>query len=140
MTMSGLDNSAKTALKDARTSARERGAGSVEPLDVIVAAMRTSPSVAERACAPYGLTWEELHGQAAPQPPKRGLGRLLQRPVSFTDEARAVLLRATGLAGDSDVTARHLAAAALEQHDDRVGEVLAAHGTTADQVGQSLLA
>lgn len=48
--------------------------------------------------------------------------------------------KTTLLAGDGDVTARHLAAAALEQHDDRVDEILAAHGTTADQVGQSLLA
>ena len=137
--MAAIDDGAKAVLKDARVSARQRGACSAEPLDVLIAAIRTSPQVTELIAAPHQLTWEELSAQDASPPRYRGLGRLLHGPVVFSDETKAILLRATALAADGDVTARHLAAAALEQHDSRVDEVLTLHGTTADRLHQALL-
>lgn len=39
--MAAIDDGAKAVLKDARVSARQRGARSAEPLDVLIAAIRT---------------------------------------------------------------------------------------------------
>ncbi|WP_103062966.1 hypothetical protein [Actinomyces qiguomingii] len=128
--MSGMDESAKTVLKDARAVAKERGAGNAEPLDVFVAALRTSREVEALVGSPHRLSWEELVKEATADAPRRGLGRLLPRPIGFDDRAKAASVRAVALAVDSAVSARHLAAAALEQDDARLNEYLEAHGTS----------
>lgn len=128
--MAGMDESAKTVLKDARAAAQERGAHNAEPLDVFIAALRTSPEVEALVGTSHQLSWEELMKEATADAPRRGLGRLLRRPVGFDDRAKAASVRAVALAVDSDVSARHLAAAALEQDDARLNEYLEAHGTS----------
>ncbi|SDN18904.1 hypothetical protein SAMN05216355_101126 [Actinomyces ruminicola] len=137
--MAGMDESAKTVLKDARAVARERGARNAEPLDVFVAALRTSPEVEALVGTPHRLSWEELTQEATADVPRRGLGRLLPRPVGFGDRAKAASMRAVALAVDSDVSARHLAAAALEQDDARLNEYLVAHGTSWNRLVEMLV-
>ena len=44
--MSGFTQSAKTVLKDSRNATRQRGASQATALDVLIAAIRSSPSVA----------------------------------------------------------------------------------------------
>ncbi|MDO4899901.1 hypothetical protein [Actinomyces sp.] len=127
--MAGMDESAKMVLKDARAVAKARGARNAEALDVFVAALRTNPEVEELVGKPHQLSWEELVKEAA-DAPRRGLGGLLPRPVGFDDRAKAASVRAVALAVGSDVSARHLAAAALEQDDARLNEYLEAHGTS----------
>ncbi|RAX20600.1 MULTISPECIES: hypothetical protein [unclassified Actinomyces] len=137
--MAGMDESAKTVLKDARAVAKERGAGNAEPLDVFVAALRTSPEVEALVGTPHQLSWEELVQEATADAPRRGLGRLLPRPIGFDDRAKAASVRAVALAVDSDVSARHLAAAALEQDDARLNEYLVAHGTSWNRLVEILV-
>ncbi|MBE6482823.1 MAG: hypothetical protein E7Z94_10735 [Actinomyces ruminicola] len=137
--MAGMDESAKTVLKDARAVARERGARNAEPLDVFVAALRTSPEVEALVGKPHQLSWEELAKEAAADTPRRGLGRLLPRPVGFDDRAKAASMRAVALAVDSDVSARHLAAAALEQDDARLNEYLVVRGTSWNRLVEILV-
>ena len=59
--------------------------------------------------------------------------------MGFDDETKTVLVRATALASGGDVSARHLAAAALEVDDDRVSELLAVRGTDRASLRAALL-
>lgn len=137
--MSGFTQSAKTVLKDSRSAARQRGASQAAALDVLIAAIRSSPSVAAVADGIH-LDWHDLLAAGAQSDRQgQGLGRLLKRPVGFDDETKTVLVRATTLASGGDVSAHHLAAAALEVDDDRVSELLAVRGTDRASLRAALL-
>ena len=73
--MSGFTQSAKTVLKDSRNATRQRGASQATALDVLIAAIRSSPSVAAVADGIH-LDWHNrgLWIRSARPPTSAGAG------------------------------------------------------------------
>lgn len=135
--MPNLTDTAKVALKDSRSVARERGAAAADTVDIFVAAIRTSDDV-QRALGGLGIDWHRLT-DIDPAETQSGRRPLLRKPVGFTMEARTLLLQASTLvAGGGEVSASHLVSAALGQDDERIGERLAACGASTEDVRRAL--
>ena len=67
--MSGFTQSAKAVLKDSRNAARQRGASQAAALDVLIAVIRSSPSVVAVADGIH-LDWHDLLAADAQSDPQ----------------------------------------------------------------------